>query len=254
MPLSFAVVCEAKADKETACGLADAVFRAQLGYEQSQISVARTWQGLEESTEFVKWKEVPRLVQKRLAKLPRPVLQGYFAGKPGAHSAYEGRCALALVRHSTPNVNAVFLIRDDDRDAQRRMGLEQAREEAQSKHRLRAPVVIGLAHLNRECWVLAGFEPRNDAERTKLRELRQELGFQPHEQAHNLTAKDEHAKKSAKRVLRELTGGDSDREAACWQEADPALLKSRGTETGLADYLCEVEQEIVPLFDRRTTP
>jgi hypothetical protein len=100
---------------------------------------------------------------------------------------------------------AILLIRDDDRDTERRRGFEQARTDA----RLDIPVVIGFASTKRECWVLAGFDPRDEDETRSLDELRRELGFDPRTQAENLTAHRDHHELSAKPVLAALTKGGS---------------------------------------------
>jgi hypothetical protein len=248
MVLSFAVVCEAKADKDTACGLADCVFRSKLGVSQDVMAQQRIWRGLDASTEFLKWTDIKGLVRERLSRLPGHLFHGHFGGQPASPDAHIGRRALLLLAHAAEPAAGVFLIRDDDRDKERRKGLEQAREEAVTKRGMRAAIVIGLAHPMREAWVLAGYEPQNDNERTGLKELRQETGFQPHEAAQNLTAKHDHDQNSAKRVLRKLTGGNQEREAKCWENPDLAKLKTRGAGTGLAEYLHEVEERIVPLF------
>ena len=108
--------------------------------------------------------------------------------------------------------------------------------------------MIGVAHTKRECWVLAGFEPRDDEESNRLAELGNELGFDPRKKAEKLTAREPSAKRSAKRVLNALTGGDQDREAQCWKKTDLSILERQGKNTGLADYLNDLKQRLVPLF------
>jgi hypothetical protein len=95
--------------------------------------------------------------------------------------------------------------------------------------------------------VLAGFEPTDDEERERLGKLRQELGFHPTDEAHRLDSSDEQAKRNPKRVLRVLTGGLGDRQRQCWQATPLDTLRARGGDSGLADYLREVEEIIVPL-------
>jgi hypothetical protein len=100
-----------------------------------------------------------------------------------------------------------------------------------------------------ECWILAGFEPRDDAERALLDRERRNLGFDPRSSGEQLTASESGARRDAKRVLAALTGGDRDREDACLEEPALAVLEQRGATTGLASYLREVEERLVPLFD-----
>jgi hypothetical protein len=139
--------------------------------------------------------------------------------------------------------HAVFLIRDDDRKPDRRKGLGQARAETT----LACPIVVGLAHRNRECWVLAGFEPVTPDETARLSAIRNELSFDPRTEAHRLNGK-KGEPRCPKRVLRELTRDDPVREARCWREPPLEVLRNRGQTTGLADYLEEVRDRIVPLF------
>jgi hypothetical protein len=141
-------------------------------------------------------------------------------------------------------LHGVLLVRDDDRDEDRRGGLDQARNSVE----MGVPVVIGLAHTKRECWVLAGFSAQTPEEDAFLAGLRQELGFDPCAEAEGLTAKHDHDLRSAKRVLGVLTAGNREREADCWLRCDLRLLEQRGQNTGLADYLREVRTLLVPLF------
>jgi hypothetical protein len=103
----------------------------------------------------------------------------------------------------------------DDQGQARRRGLEQARKEA-----LRIDprvIILGCPDPMREAWVLSGFEPETDAEKARLAELRQELGFSPCHEAHRLSSKKEQARRSPKRVLHVLTEGEHEREARCWR-------------------------------------
>ena len=80
------------------------------------------------------------------------------------------------------------------------------------------------------------------------------LGFDPCSAAEQLTASEEGAKRDAKRVLDALTGGAPEREDACLEEPPLALLRQRGAKTGLAPYLQEVEERLVPLFNPSAKP
>jgi hypothetical protein len=119
--------------------------------------------------------------------------------------------------------DAVVLVRDADRQLERRTGLEQAREDRAWPF----PVIIGLAVPNRENWVLTGFEPQE-----ALAQARRETG-------------------DLKRVLQLLVGDDYDREEACWTECPLEILTERGQSNGLAEYLEEVRTRLVPLFTGR---
>ena len=83
---------------------------------------------------------------------------------------------------------------------------------------------------------------------------RKELGFDPTARSHELDASSRTAKRSPKRVLERLTGGQEEREARCWTE--PALdhLGERGQDNGLAAFLGEVEEHLVPVLSESAPP
>ena len=246
MTLSLAVVCEAAADQQTGSDLADRVVRAEVAWiEEGHLPHLRTWRGFTLADRFLPWTQVDDL-----ARAQRIRAHGHFDGWPGAPDAHVTRLALLLFIAADPRPDGVVLLRDDDRQTARRTGLEQARNTS----RIGVPIVIGLAHPKRECWVLAGFDPENEHESDRLNALRQELGFDPRERAEELTAKHVTAKRDAKRVLQALTGGDPQRQADCWTKTGLPLLAARGQKTGLAEYLAEVGQRLVPLFTGHQKP
>ncbi|AGP36079.1 hypothetical protein BE21_41360 [Sorangium cellulosum] len=179
-----------------------------------------------------------------MARARHLVAHGFFHGKPREPDAAMAEQALKLLATLDPPPDAVILMRDADKLSRRREGFEQARDAQQWPFR----VIIGVAHTKRECWILAGYEPRDDAERALLERERKELGFDPRSCAEQLTASEDGAKRDAKRVLHALTGGDQEREEACMKEPPLAVLKQRGAATGLMDYLDEIEARLVPHF------
>ncbi len=240
MALSLAVVCESPADRRTGCDLADRVVCAEVVWiEPEMLPDLRGWRGLARRELCLLWKDVASLAKSRKIKA-----HGHFAGEPGAPDAHNARQALLLLHGAEHRPDAIVLLRDDDRDAERRKGIEQARDSC----RIGIPVAIGLAHPKRECWVLAGFDPQGGEQQQRLKELRIQLGFDPRTSAQRLTAKHSADKRSAKRVLDELTAGDRERQADCWTKTDLEVLIARGQKTGLADYLREVRDRLAPLF------
>jgi hypothetical protein len=236
--LSIAVVCEAPADQRSGCTLADRVICDQIAWiESDMLDHVRRWRGFRSQDPHLLWKEVPSL-----AKRLRILARGHFDGRPGALEAGAVRRALLVLLASSDRVDAIVLLRDDDGETGRQTGFEQARETVETV----APVIIGLAHTKRECWVLAGFEPRN--ERAILAELRRDLGFDPRERAEELTAKHDHDKRSAKRVLDRITAGNVDREDEFCRIAELGARRARGQHTGLTAFLDEVRQRLMPLF------
>jgi hypothetical protein len=161
------------------------------------------------------------------------------------------RTAFAIIRAlnkqtNTEAIDGVVLVWDMDGQAdERRRGLEQARAEAQKL--VRFQIVLGRPDRMREAWVLAGFDVLSHDERDRLDNVSEQLGFHPNLEAHLLTAAGDIAKRSAKRVLAELTAGDREREARCWTEAALVTLRTRGGGSGLAEFLEEIEQRLAPL-------
>jgi hypothetical protein len=140
----FAVVCEARADRDTACGLADRVLLEEVSWlEAETLDSYRKWRGSDSEQPFLKWAQVKAELTRRGVK----GIFGHFGGKSGQPDAYMARLALLLLTFSEPRPAAVLLVRDSDGDARRREGLAQARNDRPWPF----PVVIGLAEPKREC-------------------------------------------------------------------------------------------------------
>jgi hypothetical protein len=246
------VFCEAAADFRIASDLVDRVLRHDgPGWVADVLDAApdgvRSWRGDGRGNMFFDVHHLSKHVDRLAIRVPH----GQFDGCRGAADAVMARTALSIVRHFVKRgevIDAVLVVRDMDGQPERAIGLGQARTEARSWATFQ--IVLGCANPMREAWVLCGFDPETDDERARLEELRQELGFQPHEQAHHLDAQDEQAKRSAKRVLRLLTGDDREREERCWNQTALDQLRARGVMTGLCNYLDEVRQHLVPLVLR----
>jgi hypothetical protein len=169
---------------------------------------------------------------------------GRFAGEPGALDAGAARRALLVIESDSREVAGVLLIRDSDNKLERRTGLNQARECG----RWSFAVAIGVAHPKRECWLLAAFQPGNQEDKACLEELRRELGFDPCTASHELTASENSAKRSAKRVLGMLCAEDIDKAEGHLNAVPLELLRNRGRRNGLAEYMAEVEEHLLPVF------
>jgi hypothetical protein len=237
----FFVVYEAPADFTTATELADRILTAEVDWlDETLLDSQRQWIGEDQPGEPLTWTSIPSRAQELGIKV-----HGHFNGEPGLADARSARRALAYVLRRHEAVDAVLLIRDRDDQPERRQGLEQARASFAALTR----IVIGVAIPERECWVLSGFEPKDDAEREKLDEEIRRLGFHPCRESHQLTAcKDDQAKRSPKRVHKELIGRDRERERECWQVTALSVLAERGASNGLKDYLDEVRNFLVPLI------
>lgn len=241
MSLRFAVVYEAEADFRTATELADRVLVEAVEWlDEHLVAHQREWIGEIAVTDKLSWKSIPRL-----AKAARVRAHGHIDGNPQEIDAGAARRAILYLKAAFDDLAGIVLIRDQDDQPERRDGLNQAR----SEHHGAPVVVVGLAVVEREAWVISGFEPQNADEQARLDAERQLLGGYPHERSHELTAcKNDAAPRSPKRVLRVLTGGDYARERRCWAETPLDVLRARGTENGLVLYLDEVRTRLAPLI------
>ncbi|WP_437322833.1 hypothetical protein [Sorangium sp. So ce381] len=231
------MVVEGPDDARTVPGLVDRVLVNAVPALTGQLARARTFCGLDAGATYVTWSAVHHH--------PVPRKHGHFGGKPALEDARTAVLVLRGFIARDPQPQAVVLVRDSDgKEAERRQGLEQARQEFHWPFE----VLLGVAHPMRECWVLAGFVPKGKPEGASLAALRQELGFDPTARSHELDASSKTAKKSPKRVLDRLTGGEHEREARCWTEPDLGHLRQRGRDNGLAAFLSEVETRLVPVL------
>lgn len=241
MSLRFAVVHEANADFMTATELADRVLTESIEWLESDgLSGQREWVDKASGGRLLTWKDIKKLAYEAGVRS-----HGHFEGEPASPDATAARRAIEFLLLDIPDLKAVVLVRDQDNEPERRVGLEQARDADRSG----VPIVLGLAVPERECWVLCGFDPQDDAETSRLEITRQSLGFDPRIRSHELTAgSDDRATRSPKRVLRELTVNDRDRQHLCWRDTPLAQLRQRGTENGLQDYLNEVRDRLATLI------
>jgi hypothetical protein len=263
--LNLLMVCEDDSDFRIASGLVDRVI-AEVGPSWLRAALEdtpgamRSWRG-DGAKDFFDIHHIAETCDALEVKLS----YGHFNGKAGGAGAHGARNAFALVRHlvttGTP-IDAILFIWDmDQQGKERRAALRQARAEAKSLRYIgdTFEIVLGCPDAMMEAWVLAGFDARNDDERTRLSQERQNLGFSPVTLSQELDAtsnkrgasakRDEPlAKKSAKRVLDALTGDDPDRVMGCWKDTPLETLRERGEHNGLKEYLEEVGEILGPRF------
>lgn len=238
-PLSIAVVCEARADFQVAARLVDRLLLARRDW-LSDVEHARSFWQAPSGDPFLRWDKVPTLARER-----RLNPAGHFDGQPGAMDAANARRALLLLATDPRPPSLVILVRDTDGHTERCRGLQQARTDP--KRRWPFAILLGAAHPMRESWVVAGFQPQDERERERLATVTAELGFDPRLSPEKLDATDEQAKRSAKRVLRQLTNEDREREQPCLAATPLDDLMSRGQGCGLANFLLYVERRVLPL-------
>ena len=241
MTRKFAVVFEATADFQMATELADRILCEAVEWlDEHLVFHEREWLSTSPEGHLLTWSNIDDS-----ARFAGMRAHGHFDGEPGELDAVAARRAIRYLRAVFDDLEAILLIRDQDNLPARRIGLEQAR--AENHHGL--PIVIGLAVVEREAWVLCGFDPADEEEVARLAAERQNLGFQPHLQSHELTAcKNDRATRSPKRVLATLILDDPTREHHCWRTTPLATLRERGAENGLATYLDEVRTRLAPLI------
>lgn len=242
MTKRFVVVYEAQADFTTATELADRVLLHEINWLEEVLQFQRQWIGEEPPGSRLTWKSIPRRAREAGIRV-----HGHFNGEPGLPDAQAARRTIAYVLRQLGEVDAILLIRDVDDQGDRKNGLQQARTVFASE----CTIVLGVAIRERECWVICGFQPRNEEENGRLDSETEKLGWNPCLASHQLTAgKDDQALRSPKRVLNVLAGGDGDRERDCWQTTPLNVLIQRGQDNGLAEFLEEVRERVVPLITR----
>ncbi len=244
MSKKFYVISEARADFITATELADRMLLHEIDWlDDELIESQREWVGEDSPGIHLAW----TMVSYRAREVGIRV-QGHFNGEPGLPDARAARRAILYVLSQFKPVDAVVLIRDLDDQHERKDGLEQARSEDRSGTK----IVIGFARCERESWVISGFEPENDDEKQRLREEEQKLGVNPCHRSHELTAgKSDLAVRSPKRVLKVLTADQWERQQRCWKVTALSVLRERGAENGLVDYLDEIKTHLVPTITGR---
>lgn len=242
MSTSIALVCESPVDRETVAILVHRVLCDSVQWiESDSVESFCTFRGLLASEPCLMWEHVPATAKQYGQRFP-----GKFKGLPReVYTAFQALVLLLLNADDRPD--AVLLVRDSDRDVSRKQSLDQARQALATT----APIVIGVAHTKRECWVIAAFEATSDEEQLLLDEVRRHIGFDPRTRSHELTAKHGDDKLSAKRVLAVLTTSSRERETFALQTILLGTLRDRGRENGLTDFLAEVSARLLPLFDPR---
>jgi hypothetical protein len=236
-PRVIGLLVEAKADAETVRELVDRLLQHDANWISPELlHTLRAWRGFEPDTEVSLWKHVRDLCVTHGIRA-----QGHFEGEPGAPDALASRRALMLFR-KLGQPDAIVLVRDADNQHERRMGLQQGRDEARHGVDPRC-VAIGVAIPEREAWHLAGFIPTNVEEQQRLAEERQRLGFDPTLHPHRLRG---NAKRNAKPVLDKLTAGNHERERQCL--TDLPLDDPRCEDCGLTSFLAELRERVVTVI------
>lgn len=235
------VLCEARADFETATHLARRVL------EEGALTVAfesvLRWRGVEPGTSYTPLSKLKKAVKATGLKLPRYL--GHVKGQPKKSDAAIALRGVQIARLSL--ISVLLFVRDLDSSPQRLQGIEQAREEAGDTE---IEMILATPDPEREAWVLNGFVARSAAEENAFAKEMKQLGFDPCVESHRLRGdvRRGQEKRDIKKLVERLTGGDRDREKACGEVTPLALLEERGRTSRLADYLVEIKSRLLPLL------
>jgi len=258
MPIRIAVIAEAEADRRQICETIDRkiLSHAPDWLDAEQLETERIYCGLLPNTIFTKWAELRDIP--KVSGAPRSGIIGFNEGQNRRFDYPLGRKALIHCALAHPRIDAAVLVRDmDQQHAERTASLAQARSEV-SEAAMR--VVLALPRAKREAWVLNGFVPLTKSEKRRYEDIRSKLSFDPCECSEELHAMKEGATRDAKRVLAELIGKDLnredrfEREARCWRATEWKILRERGKESGLARFLEDVKEHLVPLVTGNARP
>lgn len=248
---SIILVCEGPSDQPVVEGLIKRLLMAKFEWLHGLPNEALPrLHGLREGEGYLRW-----------ASVKTEVAAAHSQGKQGdAFRVFDMRLgrqgpmttpdaaiadsALRLIRYYLPEARAIILQRDADNQPERRKGLEEARARHPG-----VVVCIGFADPKIEAWILAGFEAKTEGEHQQIKDLHEATGVHPIREAHRLREPKEGHSRNIKHVLRELTGS-FERQRLCWEEASFEVLHTHGKQTGLSEFLSELETHLVPAFQR----
>ena len=244
MSVSIALVCEGATDPPTVCALADRVILAGVDWiDVDEIETHRHYRGFRPTDPYLTWFDIDNIATQYRVKS-----RGHFEGLPLHGDGHKVRKALALLTLHAPEdtpVEAIIFFRDGDKEYEdRRDAIRRVRDGS----RIPIPVVVGVANRMRECWVINGFNPVDEVEQARFDAEYIRVGFDPRTHAHDLTETNFGENRSPKRVLHELTDGERERERICVWNTSPEMLRQRGEETGLKDFLDELESRLIMAF------
>jgi hypothetical protein len=241
--LTVGLACEDQGHFLAVTCLVDAALLARYDWLEGILEDCRSWRGLSKDERWYKFDPADAYDLRPFTSGGRRIAPlGHIGGQPLKPEAAMGRKVLLMFCHREPRPDVVILARDMDGYRDRLAGLKQVRDGLPWPFR----VAIALAEPEIEAWHVCGFVPRDDEERGQLRELKEELSFDPTVEPHRLTSRPNDAPTDAKRVLSRLCQEDEEREIACL--ADHELLRGRGTKNGLTTFLDDVDRHIVPAF------
>lgn len=170
-------------------------------------------------------------------------IYGKFNDEPGADDAFMARATLFLFADEDEPPKAVIITRDVDRAPNRAKGFSQA---AQS-YDWNFKILVALAEPEIEAWLIAAWAPEDSSERERLKELVDELDFNPCKNPERLTSKKETDKKDAKRILKLLTKSKTDI-IDRWKTTRLEQLESNGAACGLGPFIRDIRETFIAVM------
>ena len=169
-------------------------------------------------------------------------VHGRYGGNNKGEYA-QARKALDYVALDYPHARAVILMRDDDGYA-RRPDFEAARQTADAA----LAVVLAIPEPEQEAWAIVAFQPRDDAEHTRLAATRDRLAGEPRALADTLSPKQSDHPRGTKTVLAQLCDGDPTRALDALRDPPLDHLRTHGAAVGLTAFLDDIEARLTPLI------
>jgi hypothetical protein len=245
-PPEFIVVSEACDDAAIACKLADRIIQEEgpewLRDLMDNPNNVRHWSGFDLGTPFTSWVRLKSLARELDIMPTSRTHSGTLGGIEYAQARKAVDVAIKLQKDRP--IKALVLVRDLDSQPERCQGFKNTQSEVEA---MSLAVLLAMPDPEREAWVLNGFLCQSDDERERLKAEKEKLKFDPCIETHRLRGKPG-TNRDIKRVLAVLTDGNPDRERDCWEQTPLPTLRQNGPHTGLAAYLDEVRNRLLPLL------
>ena len=235
------IAAESLPDARLIEGLADRLLVEGIDWiEETAIADYRTWRGIA-TDPYLDIHGAWERARQRFGQS----LYGSFQGEPKALEAQMYRAILFLFADEETPPSVVVISRDVDGEDERKTGFRQAIAE---KREYPFRCIIGaLADPEIEAWIIAAWSPEDDGKKKTLATVRKALGFDPTLKPEKLTSRKRNDKKDAKRVLDKLCERGR-RGQDRWRDAEIQRLRDRGQECGLAQFIYDVRNQLVPVL------
>lgn len=238
--LTAAVLCEASADFRLAKCLVERCFEI-TGLAHSDIEFI----DFTAHAKFCTFRDVGLFFKAHHKTTnPNSFLRSRFKGIPDT-SGDRGPVMKFSELPSVARADILIITRDIDSRPERRSDIESIVEFLQDRAKL---VAWGVADRCRESWVLSGFVPDAEHEKTAYQAWRKQLSFDPLEAPEKLQG--DHHPRSAKAGLKKLTNGSPQREEQCWESTPLEHLQSHGEGNGLASFLKRLQDVVEQVTSR----